>query len=92
MCTLIKKKGVDVMTTIIVLKIENRKETSKEVQSVLTDFGCEIRTRLGINDYKEEECSYTGLILIDVPNSLKATEMIKKIKEIKNVTIKFIEI
>ena len=79
------------MTTIIGIGIENRKETAVKVQDVLTEFGCDIKTRLGLNAYKEDECSYKGLILVDVPNREKALELEKSLKDIANVTIKEME-
>ncbi|MBR1942991.1 hypothetical protein IJ843_04585 [bacterium] len=79
------------MTTIIGIGIENRKETAINVQNVLTEYGCEIKTRLGLNDYKETECSYKGIILVDVPNREQALKLEEKLKEIENVTIKEME-
>ena len=79
------------MTTIIGIGIENRKETAIKVQDVLTEFGCDIKARLGLSDYKENECSYKGLILLDVPNREKAIELEKRLKDIANVTIKEME-
>ena len=79
------------MTTIIGIGIENRKETVINVQNVLTEYGCEIKTRLGLNDYKETECSYKGIILVDVPNREQALKLEEKLKEIENVTIKEME-
>jgi len=79
------------MTTIIGIGIENRKETAINVQNVLTEYGCEIKTRLGLNDYKEIECSYKGIILVDVPNREQALKLEEKLKAIENVTIKEME-
>ena len=79
------------MTTIIGIGIENRKETAINVQNVLTEYGCENKTRLGLNDYKETECSYKGIILVDVPNREQALKLEEKLKEIENVTIKEME-
>ncbi len=79
------------MTTIIGIGIENRKETAVKVQNLLTEFGCDIKTRLGLSDYKEEECSYKGLILVDVPVRERALDLEKRLKEIENVTIKEME-
>ena len=79
------------MTTIIGIGIENRKETAVRVQEILTEFGCDIKTRLGLNDYKETECSYKGIILVDVPNREQAIVIENKLKEISNVTIKEME-
>ncbi|MBR1680618.1 hypothetical protein IJ707_02385 [bacterium] len=79
------------MTTIIGIGVENRKETAVKVQDILTEFGCDIKTRLGLNDYNETECSYKGLILVDVPNRDRALELEQKLKDIANVTIKEME-
>ena len=79
------------MTTIIGIGIENRKETAIKVQDILTEFGCDIKTRLGLNDYKESECSYKGLILLDVPNRESAIALKEKLNKIENVTIKEME-
>ena len=79
------------MTTIIGIGIEKRKETAVKVQNLLTEFGCDIKTRLGLNDYKAEECTFKGLILVDVPNREKALELEKRLSEIANVTIKEME-
>jgi len=76
------------MTTIIGIGIENRKETATKVQDVLTEYGCNIKTRLGLNDYQETECSYKGIILVDVPNRENAVELENELKKIKNITIK----
>ena len=79
------------MTTIIGIGIENRKETAIKVQDVLTEYGCDIKTRLGLSDYKEKECSYKGLILVDVPNREKALLIEKELKNIDNIVIKEME-
>ncbi|MBR2525586.1 hypothetical protein IKE67_03885 [bacterium] len=79
------------MTTIIGIGIENRKEIAAKVQEILTEFGCDIKTRLGLNDYKETECSYKGLILLDVPNREQAVLLENKLKEISSVIIKEME-
>lgn len=76
------------MTTIIGIGIENRKETATKVQDVLTEYGCNIKTRLGLNDYQETECSYKGIILVDVPNRENAVELENELKKIENITIK----
>ncbi len=79
------------MTTIIGIGVTNRKEIAKKVQDVLTEFGCDIKTRLGLSDYNETECSYNGLILVDVPNREKALLLEKELKNIDNVVIKEME-
>lgn len=79
------------MTTIIGILIENKGYTVRRVQEVLSEFCCEIRTRLGINSYDEGECSSRGVILIDVPNREKADEIRAELEIIQNVTVKEID-
>ena len=79
------------MTTILGIGIENRKETAIKTQDLLTEFGCYIKTRLGLNNYKEDECSYNGIILVDIPSREHAMVLKNKLKEISNVTIKEME-
>lgn len=56
------------MTTIIGVSLENRIEASVEFQKILTEFGCNIRTRLGLHPAKDNVCSNKGIILLEVIN------------------------
>ncbi len=47
------------------IHVVNRPENVPPVQTVLTKYGCNIRTRLGIHDATETACSASGLILVD---------------------------
>ncbi len=53
-------------TTIIGVALENRLETSLEFQKIVTDFGCEIRTRIGLHPSKEQICLNRGIVLLEV--------------------------
>ncbi len=54
-------------TRILGINVSDRKEVAAEVQKVLTQYGCSIRTRLGINDNEDEgHCGSGGLILIEL--------------------------
>ncbi len=57
------------MTTIIGVSLENRIEASVEFQRILTDYGCDIRTRLGLHPSKDNACSNKGIILLEVINN-----------------------
>ncbi len=52
--------------TIIGVALENRLETAIEFQKILTDFGCEIRTRIGLHPSKEQVCLNRGIVLLEV--------------------------
>ncbi len=38
------------MTTIMGIKLDNRTQTAIEFQQILTNYGCSIKTRLGLHE------------------------------------------
>lgn len=54
------------MTAIIGISISNRKEESKQLQEILTKYGCFIKTRIGLHDMGEYQCLNYGIVLIEV--------------------------
>lgn len=52
--------------TIFGVHISHRVESVPAVQAVLTKYGCNIRTRLGIHDADGTSCSPSGLLVVDV--------------------------
>ena len=57
------------MTTIIGVKLNNRTETSSQMQNILSDFGCYIKTRIGLHEVKNNVCEENGIILLEIVNS-----------------------
>ena len=57
------------MTTIIGLKLNNRIETSSQLQDILSDFGCYIKTRIGLHDVHNNVCKENGIILLEIINT-----------------------
>ncbi len=53
-------------TTIIGVTLENRVETAVEFQKLITKFGCEIRTRIGLHPSREDICLNRGIVLLEV--------------------------
>jgi hypothetical protein len=51
---------------ILGIAVNNRIEDAIKVQDILTKFGCSIKTRLGLHEVTEENCSTTGLILLEL--------------------------
>lgn len=54
------------MKTIIGVKLDNRAEDAAEFQRIITDFGCGIKTRIGLHDTFENNCTNTGLVILEV--------------------------
>lgn len=51
---------------IMIIHMTQRKEAAPRVQETLTEFGCIIKTRLGIHDGVTDKCSNDGLILLEL--------------------------
>lgn len=51
---------------ILGIRIEDRVKEAGEVQKVLTQFGCSIKTRLGLHEVSSDLCSSSGLILLEL--------------------------
>lgn len=51
--------------TIFGVHVSQRTKSVPALQAVLTKYGCNIRTRLGIHDADSASCSPSGLLLID---------------------------
>ena len=49
-----------------ILRISTRRETALEVQKILTEYGCNIKTRLGIHDGVVDQCSDEGLVILEL--------------------------
>lgn len=68
---------------ILGVLITDRKEEAGEVQKVLTQYGCSIKTRLGLHEVTQEQSSKEGLIILeligDVTEMGKLEESLEKI-------------
>jgi hypothetical protein len=51
---------------IMAVLIDKRMDCACKVQEILTQFGCNIKTRLGLHDTDENQCSNTGLIILEL--------------------------
>jgi len=64
-------------------------KNSGEVQKVFTEYGCSIRTRLGLHDVAEGVCSPYALILVEfIGGEAKADEMTKKLEALQGIHVK----
>jgi hypothetical protein len=52
--------------TILIIRIEKRKDTAVMVQKILSEWGCLIKTRLGIHDGVLDDCSDDGLVFLEL--------------------------
>lgn len=73
------------MTAIIGVKLENRIEEAVKFQQIITEYGCTIRTRLGLHNIGEYKCINYGIILLEVTD--KINEIYDKLASIWEVQI-----
>lgn len=75
----------NVMSVLTNKRIEN----VNEMQKVLTESGCIIKTRLGIHDAGEDFCSNEGLIILHLIGSEdEIANLEKELNEIPGITAK----
>lgn len=58
------------MVAIIAIQLENRIEEAIKFQEILTEWGCDIRTRIGLHPIEEYHCVNSGIILLEVVNNI----------------------
>jgi len=75
--------------TIMAILVGKREKAAVEVQKLLTEFGCYIKTRLGLHEGAGESCSPSGLIILELVGSeSKHQELCQKLNFIDGVKAK----
>lgn len=75
--------------TLLLILIDGRKKSAVNVQKILTEWGCLIKTRLGIHDGVLDSCSESGLMILElVGDEEKQLEMTRKLSLIFGVKAK----
>lgn len=79
--------------TILLILIGKRKESAVNVQKILTEWGCIIKTRLGLHDGVLENCTNQGLVLCElVGTSEQKNELARKVTLLQGVTSQIINL
>jgi hypothetical protein len=91
--TISEMKEIALAKSVLLILIGNRKESAVNVQKVLTAWGCNIKTRLGIHDGVLENCSDEGLLMLEIVGSEEDNrELARKVALIKGVDSKLVEL
>ena len=73
---------------ILGIQVTNRVNTVQSVQKVLTEYGCFIKTRLGLHDVDANFCSGNGLVLLETyGDEAKIAEMETALKAIEGLQL-----
>ena len=73
---------------VLGLLVANRVENAPHVQKVLTEYGCNIKTRIGLHEATENLCAPSGLILLELfGDDNVCAELEGKLKGISGVQV-----
>jgi hypothetical protein len=74
---------------ILGVQVTNRVENILDVQKILTEYGCNIKTRLGLHEVSESHCSTVGLLILETyGDEADILQMESKLRNIKGLTVK----
>lgn len=73
---------------VVGVHITERVKHAGEIQKIFTEFGCQIRTRLGLHEANKGVCSANGLIILDmVDDDAKVAALKEKLTAIAGVEV-----
>jgi len=79
--------------TVMAVLVDKREQAAVEVQKLLTEFGCYIKTRLGLHEGAGQYCSPVGLIILElVDDETKHEELCQKLNTIDGVQAKYMKL
>ena len=73
---------------ILGIHVTNRLKNAADVQKVFTEYGCNIKTRIGLHDVDANVCSPSGVVLLELFGSDdEAAAMMAKLDEVEGVHV-----
>lgn len=76
---------------IMAVHITERTKRVPDVQNYLTEYGCFIKTRLGLHEASKDFCSPNGLIILEMlDDDTKTGELLEKLNAVEGVEAKTI--
>ncbi len=68
--------------------VSNRVKEVPNVQKLLTEYGCSIKTRIGLHHVDEKSCSPRGLILLEMfGDEAVSNELAQKLSRLEGVEV-----
>ncbi len=73
---------------ILGIHVSDRLKNAVDVQKVFTEYGCNIKTRVGLHDVDANVCSPSGVVLIEFFGSdEEASAMMAKLSAVEGVQV-----
>lgn len=74
---------------ILGVHITDRIRHAADVQNLLTEYGCSIKTRLGLHEASEQMCSPNGILLLEICGDIgNGRELAGKLNGLEGVDVK----
>ena len=81
------------MKNFVIVVVNKRKKEAVTVQKMLTEWGCLIKTRLGLHEGVLDDCSEIGSIILEmVGDREKHEELVRKLNLLAGVSAKLVDI
>lgn len=78
--------------TILIIRASKRRDNVDSLQKVLTEYGCIIKTRLGLHE-AGSVCSDEGLIILQLTGEAEETEKFERsLKELDGIVFQAVQI
>lgn len=73
---------------IIGIHVQNRVQNASDIQKILTEHGCSIKTRLGLHEVQGSFCAAGGIIILEmVGDGPEMEQMVKRLTAIDGVDV-----
>jgi hypothetical protein len=74
---------------ILGIHVSDRLKNAVDVQKVFSEYGCNIKTRIGLHDVDDRACSPSGVVLIEFFGAgAEADAMTAKLNQVDGVEVK----
>ena len=74
---------------IVGIHVTDRMKHASDVQKIFTEYGCNIKTRLGLHEVQGNFCAGGGIVILEmVGESATIDGMLKKLKKIEGIEAK----
>ncbi|MGI5862771.1 MAG: hypothetical protein ACOX6T_12035 [Myxococcales bacterium] len=78
--------------TILGFRVADRPKHIPDVQSLLTEYGCYIKTRIGLHDVNDNWCSPNGTILLELfGDEEKCKQLEDRLRSLEGVAVQKME-
>lgn len=76
---------------IMAVHVTDRLTKASQVQALLTEYGCNIKTRLGLHETGPDACSPNGILILELVNGAEAcNELLQNLNAIDGIEAKLV--